>query len=127
MKGQKSNKSAVSLDSEDWDIVVYFGAMLLGDTLGNPDDVTAFLLLELQVRIKNAEMKLLHESIHVQLDLKTTTINIKFTIKGIKFSSQDYLIFKEFVFQSLLARIIARIFKQFTVFLITRYTSMSKY
>jgi hypothetical protein len=39
--------------------------MLLGHTLGNPDDVAALLLLELQVRIKDAKMELLHESVNV--------------------------------------------------------------
>ena len=31
------------------DVVINLGSVLLGDTFGNPDNVTAFLLLELQV------------------------------------------------------------------------------
>lgn len=50
---------------KDWNVVVDLGAMLLSHTLGYPNDITAFLLLELQIRIKYAEMELLHETIDV--------------------------------------------------------------
>lgn len=51
------------------DVVVDFGAMLLGDALGDPDNVAALLLLELEVRIEDTEMELLQEGKHVQLHL----------------------------------------------------------
>ena len=44
--------------------------MLLSNTFSDPDDVAAFLLLQLQIRIKDTEVKLLHESVHVQFDLE---------------------------------------------------------
>lgn len=43
--------------------------MLLRDALGDPDDVPALLLLQLQERVERAEVELLHEAVHVQLHL----------------------------------------------------------
>lgn len=54
---------------ENWNIIVDLGPMLLGNTLRNPYNVTAFLFLQLQIRIENTEMELLNESKHVQFDL----------------------------------------------------------
>lgn len=51
------------------DVVVDFGAMLLGDALGDPDNVAALLLLELKVRIEDTEVELLQEGEHVQFHL----------------------------------------------------------
>lgn len=43
--------------------------MFLGDTLGNPDYVATFLLLELQVGVEHPEVELLHKAVHVQFHL----------------------------------------------------------
>lgn len=55
---------------EDGDVVINLGAMFLCNTFWNPDDVTALLLLQFQVRIEHTEMKLLHECIDIQFNLK---------------------------------------------------------
>ena len=55
---------------KDWNVVVDLGPMSLSDALCNPDDVPAFLLLQLQERVEDAEVELLHERVDVQLDLK---------------------------------------------------------
>ena len=44
--------------------------MFLSHTLRNPYDIAALLLFQLQVRVENTEMELLHESVDVQFDLK---------------------------------------------------------
>lgn len=43
--------------------------MLLSDALGNPDNIAAFLLLQLQVGVKHSEVELLHKCVHIELDL----------------------------------------------------------
>lgn len=58
---------------QDWNVIVDFGAMLLGDAFSNPDNVSAFLFLQFQVRVEDTEVELLHECIHVQFDLKEDT------------------------------------------------------
>ena len=45
--------------------------MTLRDALGDPDDVSAFLLFQLEEGVEDAEVELLHERIHVQFDLGT--------------------------------------------------------
>jgi hypothetical protein len=42
----------------------------LSDAFCDPDDVSALLLLQLEERVEDAEVELLHERVHVQLDLK---------------------------------------------------------
>lgn len=54
---------------EDGDVVVYLGLSSLCHTLGDPDDVAALLLLQFDVGIKHAEVELLQEGEHVELDL----------------------------------------------------------
>lgn len=71
-------------------VVVDLGAMLLGDALGNPDNVAALLLLELKVRIEDTKVELLQEREHVQLDL----------------------VLEELVLQRLVARIVAGTIEQ---------------
>lgn len=44
--------------------------MFLGHTLGYPDDVTALLLFELQVRIEHSEVELLNKCKHIQFNLR---------------------------------------------------------
>lgn len=61
---------------ENWNIVIDLSAMLLGDTLRNPNNVTAFLLLQLQVRIEYTEMELLNESEHIQFDLSMGNVEL---------------------------------------------------
>ena len=56
--------------SEDGDVVVDLGPVLLGDALRDPDDVPALLLLQLQEGVEDAEVELLHERVHVQVHLE---------------------------------------------------------
>ena len=56
--------------SEDGDVVVDLGPVLLCDALRDPDDVPALLLLQLQEGVEDAEVELLHERVHVQVHLK---------------------------------------------------------
>ena len=55
---------------EDWDVVVDLGAVLLSHALRNPDHVPALLLLQLQERVEDPKVELLHERVDVELDLK---------------------------------------------------------
>lgn len=50
--------------------------MLLCNAFCNPNDVTTFLFLELQVGVEDTEVKLLHERVDVQFYLKYKTIKI---------------------------------------------------
>lgn len=54
---------------EDWNVVVDLGAVPLGDALGDPHDVPALLLLQLDVGVENAEVELVEEGQLVQLHL----------------------------------------------------------
>lgn len=56
--------------SEDGNVVVDLSAVPLGDTLGDPDDVPALLLLQLDVGVENAEVELVEEGQLVQLNLQ---------------------------------------------------------
>ena len=55
---------------EDWNVIVDLCPVSLSHTFGDPDDVPALLLLQLQEGVEDAEVELLHERVHVQLDLK---------------------------------------------------------
>lgn len=59
---------------ENWNIIVDFGAMFLCNTLRYPDNVTAFLFLQLQVCIEHSKVELLNECIHIQFDLNKTNV-----------------------------------------------------
>lgn len=59
-------------------VVVDFGAVLLRDTFGYPDNVSTLLFLQFQVRIEDAEMELVKESVNVELHL----VLEKFILKG---------------------------------------------
>lgn len=52
-----------------WNVIVDFRPMTLGYALSDPYYIPAFLLLEFQVRVKDAEVELSEECIDVQLDL----------------------------------------------------------
>lgn len=60
---------------ENRNVIVDLRAMLLRHAFGNPDDVAALLLLQLQVRVEDAKVELLDEREHVQFHLgsKNTT------------------------------------------------------
>lgn len=45
----------------------------LSDILRNPDDVTALLDFQFQIRIEHTEMELLHECVHIQFVLCART------------------------------------------------------
>jgi hypothetical protein len=55
---------------KDWNVIVDLGPVPLSDALCDPDDVSALLLLQLEERVEDAKVELLHERVHVQLDLK---------------------------------------------------------
>lgn len=54
---------------EDRNVVVDLGAVPLGDALGDPHDVSALLLLQLDVGVENTEVELVEEGQLVQLHL----------------------------------------------------------
>ena len=54
---------------KDGNIVVDLGAVPLGDALGDPDDVPALLLLQLDVGVEDAEVELVEEGQLVELHL----------------------------------------------------------
>ena len=56
---------------KDRNVIVDFSSVTLRDALGDPDDVSAFLLFQLEEGVEDAEVELLHERIHVQFDLGT--------------------------------------------------------
>lgn len=56
--------------SEDRNVVVNLGAVPLGNTLCDPDDVPALLLLQLDVGVENTEVELVEEGQLVQLHLQ---------------------------------------------------------
>jgi hypothetical protein len=72
---------------QDGYVVVDLGLVPLGDALGDPDNVSALLLLEAEVRVEDAVVELLEERVHVQL----------------------HLVLKELVLERLLARIVLSI------------------
>lgn len=78
--------SSTSTTLEDGNIIVDLGAVLLGHALTDPHDIAALLLLQLQIRVEDAKVELLHERVHVQL----------------------HLVLEELVLQRLVARIVAR-------------------
>lgn len=55
-------------------VIIDFSTMFLSHTLGYPDDVTTFLLFELQVRIEHSEVELLNECEHIQFNLKKKNV-----------------------------------------------------
>ena len=65
-----AREDELKIRSEDGDIVVNLGSVALGDTLADPDDVTALLLFQLEERVEDAKVELLHEGILVQPHLK---------------------------------------------------------
>ena len=56
--------------SKDRNVVIDLGAVPLGDALGDPHDVPALLLLQLDVGIEDTEVELVEKSQFVQLHLK---------------------------------------------------------
>ena len=82
-------------DLQDRNVVVNLGPVLLGDALGDPDDVAALLLLEAQVGVEDPAVELLHEGIHVQL----------------------HFVLEKLVLQSLFPGVVASAFKQSSVLL----------
>ena len=55
---------------EDGNVVVDLGSVPLRDAFGDPDDVPALLLLQLQEGVEDPEVELLHERVDIQLDLQ---------------------------------------------------------
>jgi len=68
---------------EDGYVVVDLCAVLLGDALGDPDDVAALLLLELEVRVEDSEVELLQEGVHVQFHLVLEELVLQRLVAGI--------------------------------------------
>ena len=59
---------------EDGYVVIDFGTVPLGDALGDPDDVSTLLLLQLHVGVEDAEVELVEEGQLVQLHLRTRRV-----------------------------------------------------
>lgn len=55
---------------QDWNVIVDLGAVLLGHAFGDPDDIAALLLFQLQVGVEDSEVELLHECVDIQFHLK---------------------------------------------------------
>lgn len=55
--------------SKDGNVVVDLGAVPLSDALGDPDDVPALLLLQLDVGVEDTEVELVEEGQLVQFHL----------------------------------------------------------
>ena len=53
---------------KDGNVVIDLCLMLLCHAFGDPYNVTAFLFLELQIRVEDPEMELLHECVHIEAD-----------------------------------------------------------
>ena len=56
------------------DVTINLGAVSLRHTLGDPDDVATFLLLQLDERVEDTKVELLHERILHQLHLREETL-----------------------------------------------------
>lgn len=69
-EGAEEREEKEQEGSEDGDVVVNLGAVPLGDALGDPHDVPAFLLLQLDVGVEDAEVELVEEGQLVELDLQ---------------------------------------------------------
>lgn len=70
MGGRRSNGGRRQDEgSEDRNVVVDLGAVPLGDALGDPHDVPALLLLQLDVGVEDAEVELVEEGQLVELHL----------------------------------------------------------
>ena len=63
------NEILLFLVVKNGDVVINLGLVVLGDTLGYPDDVATLLLLQLEEGVEDAKVKLLHECVHVKLHL----------------------------------------------------------
>lgn len=61
---------------EDWNVIVDLGAVFLGHTLTDPDNVPAFLLLQLEIRVEHSEVELLKEGEHIQVHLEGTYLKL---------------------------------------------------
>ena len=91
---------------KDWNVIVDLGPVPLSDALCDPDDVSALLLLQLEERVEHAKVELLHERVHVQLDLKKKIMFVHFkvwrsnkiTSKSQSFLIRDYLKLDLFIF-----------------------------
>ena len=67
--------------------------MLLGHTLRNPDDVSAFLLFQLEVGVEDPEVELLHKRVHVQLNLLLEELVFqRFVLVALSLALEDVLI-----------------------------------
>lgn len=64
-------------------VVVDLCAVLLGNALGDPDDVTALLLLQLEVCVEDTEVELLQKGVHVQLHLVLEELVLQRLVAGI--------------------------------------------
>jgi len=68
---------------EDRNIIIDLGTMFLSNTFRYPDDITAFLLFQLQVRIEYAEMELLDKCKHIQFHFMLEEFVLQGLVAGI--------------------------------------------
>jgi len=88
--------------------------VLLRNALGNPDNVANLLLLQLHVRVEDAEVELLNERQDVQLYLEKFET---FELDGVTNSSRTDFIFKELVLQGFITRINSGPIEKSSIFL----------
>jgi len=75
--------SGWSINLQDWDVVIDLGPVALCHTLGDPNDVAALLLLELEQGVEDAIVELLQESINVQLHLVFEELILECLLAGV--------------------------------------------
>ena len=72
--------SAHNFPLEDRNVAVDLGPVSLGHTLGDPDDVANFLLLQLDVGVEHPKLELVHECVlhqlHLWRDMRSISKNI---------------------------------------------------
>lgn len=123
-KGILQVQNYILYNLENWNVVVDFSTVFLSHTFTYPNNVSAFLFLQLQVGVEDTKVELLKECIDIQAYLKCTTmvlltsyvyiflhVNLMWFL-WICVITDTYLIFKESVFQSLITSIAASTFKE---------------
>jgi hypothetical protein len=68
---------------EDGDVVLDFGPVALGDTLGDPDHIAHLLLLQLDEGVEDAEVELVEVGLDVQLHLILEELVLERLLAGV--------------------------------------------
>ena len=75
------------MSSEDRNVAVDLGAVTLCDALADPDDVATLLLLQLDERVEDAEVELLHERVLHQQHLHMHNMRVRDVTQSLALSS----------------------------------------